>query len=227
MEGGNNLANNFTIYLMLIICVILLTVDSIEIWRISNAWSIIHKFDRYLFDKCMKSELVMKTVFAVFSFLAAISAFVLTILIAINLEYFIQKLLAPYIQINYIIFGPSMLGFCIFGFMNWSEVVYQCDRKSMQNKVFSLANMFSLIGCFLISLTITIVVVIYDTVMAYVDSILRRDNGSKFLRSTFWWAVMRTSGPDFLRRPVVVAENQENERNVENAENNNQNNRTN
>jgi hypothetical protein len=37
--------------------------------------------------------------------------------------------------------------------------------------------------------------------MLYIDSILRRERGSKLLRTVFWWTVLRTSGTDFLRNP--------------------------
>lgn len=191
-----NLQNNFTIYLMLIICIILLTVDSIELYRITLAWNYIHKIKPEIFEKCVKSELILKTVFAMFSFLSALAATLLTGMLALMSDYFYDKVLSTFLRFAYQIFGPYMLGFSILGLLHWNEVVYMCDRKNINHKHFSLSNTFSLVACFIISLTITCIVAVYDVVAIYMDSILRRDEGSKILRSLFWWFVLRRRQDD-------------------------------
>ena len=141
MDGS--LSNNFTIYLMLILCVILLTVDVIELYKVITSWSYINKYDPLIFQTCIKKELILKTIFAAFSFLSAICAFILCFFLSINTEFFINKLLTTYINLLYFIFGPYMLGFAIYGLINWNEVVFLCDRKSNKNVIFSLSNSFS------------------------------------------------------------------------------------
>jgi hypothetical protein len=199
MEGGNNFSNNFTIYLMLIICVILVSVDSIEMYRIVFAWNYAGKAEPAAFNQCFRKELILKTIFGCFSFMAAISAFLLTLFISVSVDFFIDKILPTFLYLNYFIFGPYMLGFAVYGFINWDEVVFQCDRHQYEVKVLSISNMFSLIGCFVMSLVVTLAVAAYEVIMLYIDSILRREGGNKYLRSVFWWAVLRTRGPNFLR----------------------------
>jgi hypothetical protein len=219
---GDHLTNNFTIYLMLVICVILISVDMIELYRVVLSWNYMNKFDPVLFNSCIKKELILKTIFSVFSFLAAISAFLLCLFLTISVEFFIEKIMPTFLKLIYFIFGPYMLAFTIFGLANWNDVVYICDRRNYKNQLFSMSNMISLVGCFLFSLTITIGVTIYETVMLYIESILRRSNGSKLLRGMFWWAVLRTNADAIRNAHNAQNENVRNDRNLNN--NNNANN---
>jgi hypothetical protein len=57
--------------------------------------------------------------------------------------------------------------------------------------VFSISNVFSLITCMAISLVITLGVAGYDGLRLLIDSILHKDDGSKLVKQTFWWLVLR------------------------------------
>lgn len=197
---GSTFTNNFTLYLMLIVCVTLVTVDIIEIYRLSNTWIYALKANAGIFEKCLKYELLLKTVFAGFSFFAALSAFTLTLFLVINVEFFIDKVLNAFLNFNYFLFGPYMLGFCILGCIHWNEVVYVCNAKDINQKVFSLSNMFSIVICMILSCVITIGISVYETIKLYVDSILRREEGFKIIRSLFWFVVLRQrSNEEILR----------------------------
>lgn len=198
---GATFANNFTLYLMLIICVILLTVDILEMIRLSYSWNEAAKYTEVIFESCIKNELLLKTVFGVYSILAAIAAGLLTLFLIISIDFFLDKVLLTYIYMIYFIFGASMLGFSCLAMHYWNDLVYVCDYRNFHNKLFSVSNMLSLIICLTLSLAITVGACLYETVMLYINSILRRDNGNKWLRSIFWWTVLRTSGTDFMRNP--------------------------
>jgi hypothetical protein len=184
-------SNNFTIYLMLIICVLLVTVDTIELYRLSLAWLQAVKSDHEFFNTCLKNELIIKTVFCIFSFSAAISAFLLTIFLSTCTELFANKFLVSYLYMNYFIFGPYMLAFCILGCIHFNEFIYVCDARHMDEKILSISNIFSLLSCMIISCIITLAVAGYESTRVLVDSILRNKEGSVFLRKMFWWAVLR------------------------------------
>ena len=190
MEGGT-ISTNITLYLMLAICLVLVTVDIIEMIKLINSWALKNKIEEFFFENCIKVDLLVKTAFSVFSLLAALSALTLVVMMIISLELFVNKYLSSFLYINYVIFGLYMLGFSLFGIIHWNEVAYMCDKKNPNEKIFSVGNMFSLIGCFALSLVITFAVSIYETVSLYSDSILRRENGSKALRTIFWWFVFR------------------------------------
>ncbi len=115
-----------------------------------------------------------------------------------------------------------MLGFCMIGFLNWSNVVFSCDRQNYSNKILSASNIFSLIGCFIISACITCMVSIYKTVTLYFDSILRRSQGSILIRKLFWWVVFRNREPvDYVRQTVSNSNSgQPNNLNTYNTQNN-------
>jgi hypothetical protein len=214
----SSFSSNFTLYLMLVVCVILLAVDSYELYKISISWSHIPKFDAIIFNTCLKKDLLIKTIYSVFSCLAAICAFLLTLFLTVSIEYFLDKLLLAFLYFAYVIFGPLMLGFTIYGFIKWEEVVYVCNRKNFTDQIFSLSNAVSIIGCFIISLVVTLGVAIYESVLLYINSITRRESGSKILRSVFWWFIMRAS-PNSVRNFYGRREQQGEENNRINNQN--------
>ena len=198
MDGGT-IPTSLTLYLMLTICLILVSVDILEMVKLINAWAMKNKIEPFYFETCIKSDLLVKTAFSIFSLLAAFSAFLLVVMMIVAMEFFINKLLSAFLYLNYMVFGLYMLGFSIFGLVHWNDVAYMCDRKFPNEKVFSIGNMFSLIGCFVLSLVITFGVSIYETMTLYSDSILRRNTGSKLLRTVFWWVVFHGRGEEEIR----------------------------
>jgi hypothetical protein len=189
--GGGQVSNNFTIYLMLIICILLVTVDSIEIYRLSLAWTHSKASDVEFFNNCIKDELIIKTVFCAFSFAAACSALLLTIFLSTCIDYFANKFLTTFLYLNYFIFGPYMLAFCILGCIHFHDFIYVCNPKHLDEKILSLSNIFSLLCCMIIAILITIAVAIYEGVHLLVASILRKEDGIAIIRKVFWWSVLR------------------------------------
>lgn len=220
MEGGAY-SGNFSIYLMLVICVVLVSIDTIEMVNIVHTWKKVDRIPTEIFNSCVKSDLLVKTAFSFFSLLAAVSASLFTISLAISVEYFVNKLMPSFLYGAFFIFGPCMLGFSIFGLTQWNEVVFFCDARNYKIKDFSVGNMLALLGCFLFSLTMTVGCSVYHTTIIYIDSLLRRENGSKLLRSIFWWTVLRTGDNNFLRRNEEEGEG-ENNNGANNGENNNE-----
>lgn len=187
----NHVANNCTLYLMLIVCVILVSVDTLELYRISLGWEYSLKMSPEIFNECLKNDLIIKTVFCMFSLIAAISALLLTLFLCFGVDFFISKVMTSFLYLNYYIFGPYMLAFCILGCLYFNDFVYVCDKKLMTEKVFSISNVFSLISCLMISSVITIGVSTYEGFRVLVDSILHKEDGSKVVRKVFWWVVLR------------------------------------
>lgn len=213
MEGGT-IPTNITLYLMLAICIVLVSVDIIEMIKLISAWTVKDKIEPLFFDSCIKVDLLVKTAFSVFSLLAALSAFILVSMMIMSLEFFIEKLMQPFLYLNYNIFGLYMLGFSLFGIIHWNEVAFMCDKKNPDEKIFSVGNMFSLIGCFALSLVITFGVTIFQTVTKFSDSILRRENGSPIIRSIFWWFVFRGRGNENIQPHPVNNNNLVEENNI-------------
>lgn len=215
MEENEDRGQNITLVLLLLISFILLFVDSLELYGLIQNWEFGTSVISPIFESCIKWELYNKSIFSIFSFLGAVSAFMLTLFLLINSTYFAENILATFLYFNYVVFGPYMLGFCILGFINWNNVVYQCDRQSFNNKLFSISNFFSLIACFILSLMVTLLVSVYKTINIYVDSILRKPKGSFILRKLFWWTIFRNREPvEFVRRTVNNNNNNEERGNV-------------
>lgn len=213
--------NSFTVYLMLIICVVLVTVDSIELHRLSMAWKQINNIDERTVNECIKMNLLVRTVFSSFSFITSISASFFTILYAIDSEWLYSKFLLTFFRYNYFLFGPLMFAFSCIGLYYWNNVVYECNPNNLKIKFFSLGNSFSLIFCFLISLVILLFGVLYETIEIYRKSIIRQEDGISILRKLLFWVIFR-------RRRVEEDRDQNNNfnnipiRNGENISNENQ-----
>ena len=227
---------NIILYLMLTVCIVLVAVDIIEILKLQNIWNLKSTVDSQFYQTCIKPDLLVKTAFSCFSLLAAISASLLVGLMIISMDFFLLFHLNSLLYLNYMVFGLYMLAMTIFGMFHWNDVAYICDTKTGK-RIYSIGNIFSLIGCFILSLIITLGVNIYETLELYSNSILRRDDGSDILRNLFWKTVFNgrneylnnISGDRRVRlmNPVLINHNLNNDVNNQgnnNNENNNENN---
>jgi hypothetical protein len=182
-------SNNTTIYILLFVVLIICAINTMELYHVYNSW--IFGMQAPAFEGCIKYELITKTCFSIFSFLAPLCVCFLIFFILLSSNWVIDKLLPCFLYFIYLIFGPYMLGCCIIGFYNWSEVVYICDKQNNGNKIFSQAVCFTLIICVLVSLSLTLMVSIYETVSLYTGSVMRKPNGSAIIRKTFWWVALK------------------------------------
>ena len=227
---------NIILYLMLTVCIVLVIVDIIEILKLQNIWNLKSTVDTKFYQTCIKPDLLVKTAFSCFSLLAAISASLLVGLMIISMDFFLLFHLNSLLYLNYMVFGLYMLAMTIFGMFHWNDVAYICDTKTGK-RIYSIGNIFSLIGCFILSLIITLGVNIYETLELYSNSILRRDDGSDILRNLFWKTVFNgrneylnnISGDRRVRlmNPVLINHNLNNDVNNQGNNNNNENNNEN
>jgi hypothetical protein len=227
---------NIILYLMLTVCIVLVAVDIIEILKLQNIWNLKSTVDSQFYQTCIKPDLLVKTAFSCFSLLAAISASLLVGLMIISMDFFLLFHLNSLLYLNYMVFGLYMLAMTIFGMFHWNDVAYICDTKTGK-RIYSIGNIFSLIGCFILSLIITLGVNIYETLELYSNSILRRDDGSDILRNLFWKTVFNgrneylnnISGDRRVRlmNPVLINHNLNNDVNNQGNNNNNENNNEN
>ena len=227
---------NIILYLMLTVCIVLVIVDIIEILKLQNIWNLKSTVDTKFYQTCIKPDLLVKTAFSCFSLLAAISASLLVGLMIISMDFFLLFHLNSLLYLNYMVFGLYMLAMTIFGMFHWNDVAYICDTKTGK-RIYSIGNIFSLIGCFILSLIITLGVNIYETLELYSNSILRRDDGSDILRNLFWKTVFNgrneylnnISGDRRVRlmNPVLINHNLNDVNNQGNNNINNENNNNN
>ena len=227
---------NIILYLMLTVCIVLVAVDIIEILKLQNIWNLKSTVDSQFYQTCIKPDLLVKTAFSCFSLLAAISASLLVGLMIISMDFFLLFHLNSLLYLNYMVFGLYMLAMTIFGMFHWNDVAYICDTKTGK-RIYSIGNIFSLIGCFILSLIITLGVNIYETLELYSNSILRRDDGSDILRNLFWKTVFNgrneylnnISGDRRVRlmNPVLINHNLNDVNNQGNNNINNENNNNN
>ena len=177
---------------MLIVTVVLISVDVMEIRRLVVDWTEIPSlFTPEVFDSCFKYELITKTAFNLFSLAAAFSALLLTLLILIDIDFFLAKTLDAYLHFNYFVFGPLMLCLCSLAFFNFHQSFMVCDHQNTNRRFVSVSNVMACLLCLIISLIVTTSVSVYSSLNDLISSILRQDGSIPLVRKVFLWAVYR------------------------------------
>ena len=190
MEGPG--ASNFTIYMIFLIAVLLVALDTLQLYNIYLSWKIGLSLNEQLFSSCIKFNLLSKTAFGIFSFLASVSLTSLCFLFIYNPDYFVEKVFYTYIRINYQLFGPIMLCFSIIGLYYFSDICYVCyDKRNLNAKRFSVNNCFSLLMSFVISLSITLISEIYMSIFFIINSITNKPGGQKWVKRVFYKLALR------------------------------------
>lgn len=184
MEENNT--SDFTLYILLSVSGLLVIIDGLELIHMIYNWQYGFLIIKPIFENCIKYELISKTIFSIYSFISAFSALSLTLFLLSSQEFFLGKFLKSYLFINYIFFGPMMAALSLLGIYHWEESVYVCDKNNLNNKELSVSNSVTIIGCFLLSLLITIVVEFFESFNFLLDSILKRETGSQIIGKFFW-----------------------------------------
>jgi len=184
MEENNN--SDLTLYILLSVSGLLIVIDGLELIHMIYNWEYGFLIVKPVFESCIKYELISKTVFSIYSFIAAFSAFFLAFFLLCGQEFFLNKLRTTYLYINYIVFGPLMAALSILGICHWEQVVYVCDKNNLYSKEVSVSNSITIIGCFLISVVITVIVEFFESINFLLDSILKRNTGSHIIGRFFW-----------------------------------------
>jgi hypothetical protein len=191
VEEENRTGTDISLVFLFVVSTILVTVDLMEINSILYSWKYGLLIVHVVFDSCLKWELITKTVFGIFSFGAAISAFILSLGLLINADKFVNKFLEAFLYFNWLFFGPYMLGFAILAICYWNNVVYVCDKNNIDNKVITPATVFSIFSCLIISSIIVISKSAYEIILFIHDSITRKPDGNAMVRKVFWYYAFR------------------------------------
>jgi len=195
MDDNSHTTSNFTLHLILTICLLFVSLDAYELYKTCESWNYSSSiFDQIFFDNCVKFQIMSKLIFTIFSFLAAVSSVIITSCILINIDLFITKILKTYVHMNILIFGPYLLGLSILGFLHWEKIFYVCENVIINSQIkrnFSTTIFINLIACFIISSILTLSYAVYKSFEIYTDSITSRRDGSNILKSIFWAVVLK------------------------------------
>jgi hypothetical protein len=154
-------------------------------------------FDPITFEQCLKYHILSQIFFTLFATFSGVSALLMSLGLLVNYEIFTHKALDTFMYMNYMIFGPYLLGACFLGFFYFEEVVYSCPKLDVSEKFLNLSTLFVLCICFVISMIITIGYSVLSSIHNLHLSINNRDEGSRWLRKLFWWSV-------FTRRNQIL-----------------------
>jgi hypothetical protein len=128
-------------------------------------------------------------------------------IIFLNAEIVVRKLLDTFLEFNYSFFGPTLFCLCIIGLFNVRDILYICDKKSVNIRVFSYNNLLSYLACFIFSGSVTLITSITVAILSINSAINRSQeigNESKCLsyviRRLFWHCIFRFRSPVQLMR---------------------------
>lgn len=174
------------------------------------------KFDAWLFEECIKYHALSQMFFTFFATFAGISATFMSMGLLINYEFFSYKVIDTFLYYNYLIFGPYLLAACTLGFINYEEVLYNCDSRQLTGKkVLNFSTLLALVVCTGISLVLTFGYAIFYGCRKMINSIRFLPDGNYYLGRVFWKYVLGRNRQDSSEQ--VVAQEMEilNENNMQ------------
>jgi len=214
-EANSNDQRFYTVGILTASTFILLMVNIIGMYNTVTYWTIITEYTPLKFESCIKYELISRTIYEIFSCASGISLMVVCLFVIFSIDLFLEKFLEVFLYFNYLVFGPFLLMCCFLCMIYWKDVMYVCDREDLNSKVVSASNIISFIGALILSLIVTSFIGFYRIFILYVDSILRRPDGSYILRKIFWKVILNNRQPtEFLHQ---ITNERQNNPNVNNS----------
>lgn len=135
----HSISNTLAIKFLCFMSIIFILLNILELEKIYLNWieSIsTHKNNIDFIDECIKYPLLLKTFFSLFSLFFSISAAIFTLLVSINIQFFIDKCLLTYIYYNFYLFGPYLLISSFFAIMNFDKVFHNCKKIGIHSDDF-------------------------------------------------------------------------------------------
>lgn len=127
----NHYTGILTIRFLCCIAIMFAFLDILELKNIYYSWlSALKEYDsnKLFLDKCVKFPFLTKSFFTLFSLFCSVSAMIITALISISLEFFIEKCLLTFAYYNFYIFGPYLLFFSFLALMNFEKIIFNCKN---------------------------------------------------------------------------------------------------
>ena len=192
-DGVDN--SRLALKIVLVLSLLLVSMDFLEIYfSFEHLKDASIKFDPVIFENCIKYHLLSQIVFTSFATFAGLSAFFMSFGLLINYEFFSMKMLDTFLYWNYIIFGPYLLAACILGYINFSEIAFNCDRRDISQKYINFSTVMALVICFFLSIIITMMYSFLCGAQKMILSITFREGGWKWLGRRFWKYVFSRNG---------------------------------
>ncbi len=140
MQENQNFSNKLIIRFLCLIAFLFAILDFFELQKIYENWLYyvkIYQENVVILDKCIKFPFLLKSIFTLFSLFTSISAMIITFLVSINLNFFIEKFFLSFLYYNFYLFGPYMLFFSFYGIMNRDKIFLRCKNEENSFNFFS------------------------------------------------------------------------------------------
>ena len=98
---------------------------------------------------------MMRIIFTCYAINAALLCFLLTFSLAFFSDEMIETFAFKLFTYTYIVYGPVLLIFCIYGIIFFKAILYECDPNGITNSI-NFMDIFILSGCGIFSFVICI-----------------------------------------------------------------------
>jgi hypothetical protein len=122
---------------------------------------------------------MMRIIFTCYAINAATLCFLLTLALAFFSDYFIERIAAKLFTYTYILFGPVLLICCLYGWIDITGLIYECEPMRITHTV-NFMDVFILIGCTCFAFSISFLFSMHKIVEHANEAL--RDENSVFYR---------------------------------------------
>ncbi len=144
------------------------------------------KVDPLVFNKCIKYRLISQIGFTLFATFAGFSASFMSVGLLISYEFFSDKAIYTFINMNYLIFGPYLFTVSLLGLVNFNDVAYDCDGENYHKRNLNLSTVVAMFICFLLSGLVTVIYAVVGAMLKMTNSIRFNSEGNAFIGRIFW-----------------------------------------
>ena len=207
MDGDQDTSTATTsLKIVFVLSIILICIDFYDGY---NSYGSLVEYSQTLipevFEQCVKYHLIAHMFYTVYGALASFSAGVASLALLTNYNSFLSYFFGVFLFYNYYIFGPLLLGFSLFGMINFDKVCYVCDSSNYHYKNINAFTVIGISFAFMLSLMVTVIYAIFTSNVYITNSIKFNSDGSYILGKVFWWVTFNRG------REVVGSNNEERE----------------
>lgn len=185
------------LYFLLALGIALLVVEAIDLNNILYLFGDFNSFSDNYYQKCVFYQTASECIMISLQICLACLMIFSSLLYLLPTSNFLTCLKKLCWKGFIIIFGPIMLGFCLLGFVYWSEIMSICTGNTSTQDFIIKTNIFVaiiLIFQFIISFIITIVYAGLEVIVFHVASLMRKEEGSDLVRKAFYYFATRQLG---------------------------------
>ena len=151
--------SDFSLKLIAAACLLIMVTDSLVLQQIFEKQDFIHlTSDPEIYQSCYKPQIRMRIIFTAYAINSATVCLVMTMALICCNEFslWFDKIVNCIAEYMYIVFGPVLFTFCLFGLSHADQLVHECQPTHVSNTL-NLMDITILLLCTVLSFCIVFV----------------------------------------------------------------------